>query len=186
MHRPLGTTLRVFASSLLALSLLGADAPKGGDAAKSAEPSAGAGEAVQWLAFDAAVEKAQKENKHMIVDIYTNWCGWCKVMDRQTYGKPEVAAFLSEHFALAKVNGESSAKLTWNGRTLTEREFARAVGVNGYPSTFFMKPNAELLGGVAGYIKSPDMMIYARYISSKLYERGKLQDFADSLRNVGS
>jgi thioredoxin-related protein len=141
---------------------------------------------VHWLTFDAAVEKAQKENKHLIVDIYTNWCGWCKVMDRQTYGNDEVAAYLNQHFALAKVNGESSSKLTWNGKTLTEREFARAVRVTGYPATYFMKPNAELLGGVPGYIKSPDMMIYAKFISTKYYEKGTLQQFEDSLRKVGS
>ncbi len=175
----LSSTFRVFFALLLALALLGADAPAtGGDAKK--------GELVQWLAFDAAVAKAQKENKHLIVDVYTNWCGWCKVMDRQTYGNPEVAAYLTEHFSLAKVNGESSAKLTWNGKSLTEREFARAVGVTGYPATYFMKPNAELLGGVSGYIKSPDMMIYAKYVNTKFYEKGKLQEFADSLRKVGS
>jgi thioredoxin-related protein len=97
-----------------------------------------------------------------------------------------VAAFLTKHFSLAKVNGESSAKLTWNGKSLTEREFARAVKVSGYPATYFMKPSAEILGGVPGYIKSPDMMIYAKFVSSKYYEKGTLQQFADSLRNIGS
>ncbi len=171
--------LRSSVAVLLAGSLLGAGAP-----AKNAAEKAPAG--VQWLAFDAAVAKAQKENKHLIVDLYTNWCGWCKVMDRQTYGNPEVAAYLTEHFSLAKVNGESSAKMTWNGKTITERDFARAVRVTGYPATYFMKPNAEILGGVQGYIKSPDMMIYARYVHTKYYEKGTLQQFADSLKNVGS
>ena len=178
----------------LLVAFLGADAPASGSASKGEETKAPAekgaaaatGEKVQWLTFDAAVAKALKENKHVLVDVYTNWCGWCKVMDRQTYGNAEVAAYLTENFALAKVNGESAAKLNWNGKTLTEREFAKAVGVNGYPSTYFMKPNAELLGGVSGYIKSPDMLIYAKYLSSRYYEHGKLQQFADSLRKSGS
>jgi thioredoxin-related protein len=183
MARRLPSALPLFALLALALPLLGADVP----ARYAAIPDASKDpNKVQWLAFDAAVEKAQKENKHLIVDVYTNWCGWCKVMDRQTYGNPEVAAFLTENFALAKVNGESASKLTWNGKTLTERDFAKAVGVTGYPSTYFMKPNAELLGGVSGYIKSPDMMIYAKYVSTKYYEKGKLQQFADSLKRIGS
>lgn len=196
MSRSTSALLRVTAASLLAFALIGADSPAPADAKKAPEtkpdaktaPKAegAAGEKVQWLSFDAAVAKAQKENKHLVVDVYTNWCGWCKVMDRQTYGNAEVAAYLTEHFALAKVNGESAAKLTWQGRSISEREFAKAVGVNGYPSTYFMKPNAEVLGGVAGYIKAPDMLIYTKYVNTKYYERGKLQEFADSLRKLGS
>ena len=194
MPRPSAAIVRLSIAALLLFAFLGADAPAPGSAAKGDETKAPAakpgeapgGEKVQWLSFDAAVAKAQKENKHLIVDVYTSWCGWCKVMDRQTYGNADVAAYLTENFAMAKVNGESAAKLTWNGKMLTEREFAKAVGVNGYPSTFFMKPNAELLGGVSGYIKSPDMLIYAKYLSTRYYERGKLQQFADSLRKLGS
>src|SRR5690349_2954847 len=155
MSRPVAASFRIAAAAVLAFGLLGADAPP--PAANPAKPETAApGEAkggVQWLAFDAAIAKAQKENKHLIVDVYTSWCGWCKVMDRQTYGNADVAAYLNEHFVMAKVNGESAATLNWQGKALTEREFAKAVGVTGYPSTFFMKPNADLLGGVPGYIK---------------------------------
>lgn len=190
MSRPFAAALRLSAAALLAFGLLGADAAPSAETPKSGAADAGdakeSGTKVQWLAFDAAVAKAQKENKHLIVDVYTNWCGWCKVMERQTYGNPDVASYLNEHFVLAKVNGESPAALTWQGRALTEKGFARAVGVSGYPSTYFLKPNADLLGGVPGYIKSPDMLIYAKYISTRYYEKGKLQQFADSLRKLGS
>jgi thioredoxin-related protein len=187
MPRPAIAILKLSAAAILAFGLLGADASPPASArgdAKTGEVKAG--EKVQWLAFDAAVAKAQKENKHLIVDVYTNWCGWCKVMDRQTYGNADVASYLNEHFVLAKVNGESAATLTWQGKELTERAFAKTVGVTGYPSTFFMKPNADLLGGVPGYIKSPEMLIYAKYVSTRYYEKGKLQQFADSLRKLGS
>jgi thioredoxin-related protein len=158
---------------------------KEGEARAAAEAAKAAGK-VQWLSFDAAVSKAKKENKHVIVDVYTNWCGWCKVMDKQTYGDPMVASYLNENFALAKVNGESSAWMTWKGDSLSERQFAKAIGVNGYPATYFMKPNEEMLGGVAGYIKTPEMMIYAKFVNTRYYEKGQLKQFADSLRKLGS
>jgi thioredoxin-related protein len=170
---------------LLALPLASSAKPDADSPANKAKAEADAkadANKVEWLAFDAAAERASKQDKHMIVDIYTTWCGWCKVMDRETYGNPEVAAYLRDNFVLAKVNGESANKLHWNGKELTERQFAREVGVTGYPATYFMKPNAEILGGVPGYIKSPDFMIYTHYVATRWYQKGKIQEYVDSLR----
>ena len=154
-------------------------APKPADKPKS-DTKAGP---VEWLTFDVATERAAKEDKHMIVDIYTTWCGWCKVMERQTYGNPEVAAYLKEHFLLAKVNGEASGTIHWQGKELTERQLAKTLGVTGYPATYFFKPNADLLGGVSGYIQHPDFMTYVRYVHTRWYEKGNIQQYSDSLRS---
>ncbi len=130
-----------------------------------------------WLAFDAAAEKAKRENKHLIVDVYTTWCGWCKVMDRQTYGNKEVADYLTQNFILAKVNGESSAELHYKGEVMSEKVFARRVGVTGFPTTYFLKPDADIIGGAPGFIPPDNFMIYAKYISTKWYEKGSPQDY---------
>ena len=178
--------LRFAFAIALSIALLAGPRPgeskPGADAPKSAKAEPGA--KLPWLAFDAAAEQAAKQRKHMIVDIYTTWCGWCKVMDRQTYGDPQVSSYLLENFVLAKVNGESSAKLHWKGKELTERQFAKEVGVTGYPATYFMKPDADLVGGVAGYIKTPDFMTYARYVNTRWYEKGNVQQYVDSLRTA--
>lgn len=187
-HRPLAPIAVALAASLCALCVSdgarAADPPAPAVASTAAPPAQPAAGKLEWLTFDAATERAVKENKHVIVDIYTTWCGWCKVMDRQTYGDPEVSAYLSRNFVLARVNGESPNVLHWQGQAISERQFARAVGVTGYPATYFLKPDAELLGGVAGYIKKPDFMIYARYVSTRWYEKGKIQDYIDSLRTA--
>ncbi len=172
--------------ALLTLPLTGSARPDPDRPAKPPPPEVKAAKKLDWLEFDQAAEKAAKQGKHLIVDVYTTWCGWCKVMDRETYGNPEVAAYLTDNFVLAKVNGESSSKLHYKGQEITERQFARAVGVTGYPATFFMKPNAELLGGVPGFIKSPDFMIYSRYVATRWYQKGKIQDYVDSLRSVSN
>ena len=139
---------------------------------------------LEWLAFDAAADKASRQNKHLIVDVYTTWCGWCRVMERETYGNPEVANYLTDNFVLAKVNGESPNKLHWHGEELSERQFARKVGVTGYPATYFMKPDAEMLGGVPGFIRPPDFMVYSRYVATRWYQKGGIKDYVDSLRTA--
>jgi thioredoxin-related protein len=172
--------------ALLTVPLTGSARPDADKPAKPPTPEVKAAKKLEWLAFDEAAEKAAKQDKHLIVDVYTTWCGWCRVMDRETYGNPEVAAYLTDHFVLAKVNGESASKVHYKGEELTERQFARAVGVTGYPATFFMKPNAELLGGVPGFIKTPDFMIYSRYVATRWYQKGKIQDYVDSLRSASN
>ena len=160
------------------------DAPPPKRLNRSATPAPGE-KKLDWLAFDAASARAMSEGKHVIVDIYTNWCGWCKVMERETYGNPEVADYLTQNFVLAKVNGESSAKIHWKGKELTERQFAREVGVTGFPATYFLKPDLELLGGVPGFIRAPEFMLMARYVNIKWYEKGKLADYIKEQRAAG-
>ena len=181
--------MRKHLALLASLSLLLAWVPPSGQAKPEADKKAAetsdrksAEAKLDWLALDAAVDKAKSQNKHVIVNVYTTWCGYCRMMDKQTFGNDEVAAHLRENFVLAKVNGESSSKVHWQGQEMTERQFARAVGVTGFPATYFLKPNAEMLGGVSGYIRSPDFMIYAKYVSTKWYEKGKIQQYVDSLR----
>ncbi len=176
--------MRKHLALLATLSLLIATQPAAAipDASKQDKSATKAFDKLEWLAFDAAAARAKDQKKHVIVDIYTTWCGWCRVMDKETYGNPEVAAYLRENFVLAKVNGESSAKLKWRGKELTERQFARAVGVTGYPATYFFKPDTELLGGVGGFLKPPEFLMYARYVSTKWYEKGKIGDYVDSLK----
>jgi thioredoxin-related protein len=158
------------------------DAEKASTDKKTTEAEKTPGPKLDWLALDAAVDKAKSQNKHVIVNVYATWCGYCRLMDKQTFGDQEVATHLKDNFVLAKVNGESSSKVHWQGQEMTERQFAKAVGVNGYPATYFLKPNAEMLGGVSGYIRTPEFLIYAKYVSTRWYEKGKIQQYVDSLR----
>ena len=180
-HLALLATLSLLAASPAAAA---AANPPSKEKPPAKEETAKPVEKLEWLAFDAATAKAQAQKKHMIVDIYTAWCGWCRVMEKETYSNPEVMAYLRENFVLAKVNGESTAKLKWQGKDLTERQFTRAVGVTGFPATYFMKPNAELLGGLSGFLHPPEFLVYARYVSTRWYEKGNISAYVDSLRNA--
>jgi thioredoxin-related protein len=167
--------LLLFGFSLVSAPSRGTALPAAPAPGRAAKPVTA--DKLSWLAFDAAVDKAKKENKHMIVDVYTTWCGWCKVMDRQTYGDPQVANYLSENFVLAKVNGESSAEIHWKGKVMTERAFARSVGVTGFPTTYFLKPDADIIGGAPGFIPPTNFIIYAKYVSTRWYEKGSPQEY---------
>src|SRR4249920_756491 len=53
---------------------------------------------VKWMSFEQAVEKSKTEKRKIFIDVYTDWCGWCKVMDKNTFSEAQVAKILNEKF----------------------------------------------------------------------------------------
>jgi thioredoxin-related protein len=64
-------------------------------------------EAINWISFDKAVELAQKKPKHIIVDVYTQWCGPCKMMSKNTFQNPVIAKYINEHYYAVKFDAEN-------------------------------------------------------------------------------
>ena len=58
---------------------------------------------IKWLTFEQAVELSQKEPRKILIDIYTDWCGWCKKMDAATYMHPKIVEYINTHYYAVKV-----------------------------------------------------------------------------------
>jgi thioredoxin-related protein len=132
--------------------------------------------AVQWLAYGEALQKAEKENKHVIVDFYTNWCGWCKVMDRKTYTDAAVVDLLERHFVVAKVNAESSRKFSVGEEEISGRELAKQFGVTQFPMTWFLKPDGSRLANLPGYIPPERFTKVLEYVHERRYAKAPPQE----------
>ena len=74
---------------------------------------------VQWMTWEEATTLATTEEnpKKIFVDVYTDWCGWCKKMDKDTFQNAEVAAYMSENFYMVKLDGEGKEPITYKGKT---------------------------------------------------------------------
>ena len=157
--------------SLLILSIFIA----GSALAQSNKPTS---KEVNWVSYDKGLEVAKKENKHLVVDFYTTWCGWCKKMDRDTYENTEVKKLLSENYIAVKLNAESSKALSLNGKTLTERQVAQEFKVTGFPTTCFLKPDGEKIACLPGYAGPDHFANILSYIKDKAYEKDmRLDDY---------
>ena len=70
---------------------------------------------IQWMTWNEAVAANEKAPKKIFVDVYTDWCGWCKKMDQTTFKDSAVIAMMSENFYAVKMNAEQKDSIVWKG-----------------------------------------------------------------------
>ena len=81
--------------------------------------------AIQWMAWEDAVAANAKAPKKLIVDVYTDWCGWCKRMDATTFKDPKVTAYIADNFYAVKLDAEGEADIEYDGNTFTFQRSGR-------------------------------------------------------------
>jgi thioredoxin-related protein len=120
-------------------------------AGSSAAAQTGEGNGLVWHSIQDALATAGPQGKKILIDFYTDWCGWCRKMDRDTYSDSAVISYINEHFIPVKLNPEQHDSLIYDGETYTYRELARAMSVRGYPATGFLDEDQEMLTLISGY-----------------------------------
>ena len=110
---------------------------------------------IEWLDFNEGYVKANKEGKIAIIDCYTDWCGWCKVMDKKTFADSSVIEKMNEHFVAIKFNPEIKDKMYIIGEdTLNGPQLLYALSNNkpgGYPTMFYFIPQTKKMYQQPGY-----------------------------------
>ena len=136
-------------------------------------------DAIQWKAWNAGLQSASASGRPIIVDVYTDWCGWCKRMDKDVYARADVRDYLSRKFVTVKLNAESAEATRYEGRDYTARTLASRFEVSGYPTTVFLRPNGEKLVNVPGYVGPERFLLLLRFIGDGHMDRGvSWDDFA--------
>jgi len=134
---------------------------------------------VVWMKFDEGIAKGTKEKKNMIIDFYTDWCHWCKVMDEKTFQNPKIAKKLAENFVTIRLNAESRTETAhFQGHEFTNAQLTQAFRVTGFPSLGFLTPQAEVITVIPGYIPADQFGYLLDYIYQECYKKNvSLQDF---------
>jgi thioredoxin-related protein len=125
-----------------------------------------------WLGFDEGLAKSLNEQKPMLVDFYTDWCHWCKVMDEKTFNEENVKAKLTERFVTVRLNAEDrNVSATYKGNTYTNVELTQAFGVTGFPTLAFLDGKGEIITTIPGYVPAENFIHILSYIDQKMYEQ---------------
>jgi thioredoxin-related protein len=125
-----------------------------------------------WQSFNTGMARAEKEGKPVVIDFYTSWCRWCKVMDEKTFSDPEVARYLGERFVSIRINAEDVAeRLTYKDKEYTPVTLTRRFGVRGFPSIAYLDTAGDLITVVPGYIPKETFLPMLRYIDKECYKQ---------------
>jgi thioredoxin-related protein len=127
---------------------------------------------IEWISLSEAYNRTQKEPRKTIVDVYTVWCGWCKVMDKNTYTNPTVIEYLNKNFYMVKFDAESHQDITIGTNKYTfdvqSRSHQAAVallqGKMSYPTTVFLDEKYNLIQPLPGYLDAKAFHQIVTYI----------------------
>ena len=136
-----------------------------------------AGSEITWHTFDKGLARAKAEKKVLVVDFYTDWCHWCKVMDKETYKNSDVIDYAKKNVVMAKIDAETMEQFNYKGSSYTGRQLTQMFGVNGFPATVFFTKEGDLITPISGYIPADNFLVIVKYLAEGWYEKMKFEDF---------
>lgn len=147
------------------------------------------GSHTRWLTLQQVADSLQKQQKPVFIDLYTDWCGWCKVMDKKTYSNKNVSAYLADKFYAAKVNAEARQAISWAGKTYTFNNQYRthnfAVYLTGgqlsYPTTVIIPVGGEPQA-IPGYLTPPELELLVKYFGEGHFGKKDFGEFQRSFK----
>ncbi len=116
-------------------------------------------EKIEWMKFEDAVAATEMSPKMLLVDVYTDWCGWCKKMDKETFTDPGVIKYVNETFYAVKLDAENMTRsFDFKGKKYTEAQMAAAMRVNSYPNFVIIDPTLQNITQLSGYRNAPQFL----------------------------
>lgn len=146
---------------------------------------------VEWLSFEEAVEKTKSDPKPIFIDVYTDWCGWCKKMDAATFSEDKIAAMLQNDFYPVKFDAEQQESINFNNHEFkfiangrkgyNELAVALLDGKLSYPSVVFLNEKMERITVLAGYRGPDDFYPILQFIGSGAYQNKTFEEYQKEL-----
>lgn len=145
--------------------------------------SLSAQEQVTWMTIGQALEAHQKQPKKIFIDMYTDWCGWCKRMDKSTFQNEEIARYINEHYYPVKFNAETREDIRFRNETYSfvqqgkrgyhelAVKLSERLGKLSFPTVVFIDEDLNIIQPLAGFMEPEQFAPILSYIAEGHYMR---------------
>ena len=144
----------------------------------------------KWYTLKEVLDLQKSQPRKILIDIYTDWCGWCKKMDAETFNHPIIVDYLNKHFYPVKFNAEGFDSITFGGHTFinegkgarSTHQFAMALfqAQNlqpAYPSIAYLDEKLQLIRVWSGYWTAPQIELWLSYVIDEKYKPLPLEEY---------
>lgn len=119
---------------------------------------------IKWMTIDEALAAQKKKAKPIFMDVYTDWCGPCKMLDKNTFHDASVVSFINENYYAVKFNAEGNSVVNYKGKKYSNpqfvadrkgrnavHEFTLFLKVQAYPSMMVFDAKGDIKDPIVGY-----------------------------------
>lgn len=145
---------------------------------------------INWISLNEALELQKTKPKKIMMDVYTNWCGPCKMLDKNTFQNKDVADFVNKNYYAVKFNGEGNETVNFKGSSFANpnydktkankrnspHEFANHLGINAYPTIVFISQEGNLIMPLRGYQTPNQLELYLKMFLNDEYKQITTQE----------
>ena len=145
---------------------------------------------IKWVTFNEALELQKKTPKKIMMDVYTTWCGPCKMLDKNTFHNADVVKYVNEHYYAVKFNGEGNDVVTYKENTFSNsnynpqlansrnsaHDFARYLKISAYPTVVFFDEKGDVITPVRGYQTPPQIELYLKMFKNDEHKAIETQE----------
>ncbi|MEI6816296.1 MAG: DUF255 domain-containing protein [Bacteroidota bacterium] len=131
---------------------------------------------IKWMSIQEALKLQKAAPKKIFIDVYTDWCGWCKRMDATTYKDQEVVNFMNKYFYAVRFNAEKKDSIEYKGKYYTSKPDSKVNDLAiyflnekmSYPTSVFLTEVGDLIQPIPGFHEANDMLMFLTFIGGDM------------------
>ena len=135
---------------------------------------------INWITLEKAVALQKQAPKKIMMDVYTSWCGPCKMLDKNTFQNADVVDYVNKHYYAVKFNAEGNESVDFKGKIFSnpgykpelakrrnsQHQLAGYFQVSAYPTIVFMDEKGDLIAPIRGYKNPNQLELYLKMFKS--------------------